>query len=232
MTTTSRSARHAGRGVRIPRPERRREGPRQWRSWRTTGSARAGNWTETLDADLPSYVWLLLLIGVIGTRTTVCVNLYQGAVAATGNRSQARRVAWVAAGALFGWLVIDGLLAWTGVYRHAPLFVLVVVVVFVATLLAARTPQIARILAEPSMAPRLIQPEAFRSVGAVFLVVLALGKLPTAFAWLAGFGDIATGLAAPFIATRLRRRPDWRTGVVVYNAFGLLDFVAASSRRT
>jgi hypothetical protein len=60
----------------------------------------------------------------------------------------------------------------------------------------------------------------------VFLVVLALGKLPALFAWLAGFGDLAVGLAAPFIAKRLRDRPGgW--ALIVYNVFGILDFVVA-----
>jgi hypothetical protein len=176
--------------------------------------------------DLPSYVWLLLLTGVIGTRVTTCVNLYRGAVAATGDSAQAWLVAGVAGGALGGWIVIDALLAWAGVYQQGPWFLVAVVGGFVAILLAAKVPQVARALADPSMAPGLVEPESFRAVGAVFLVVLALGKLPALFAWLAGFGDVAVGLAAPFIAKRLRHRPGGRA-LIIYNVFGILDFVVA-----
>jgi hypothetical protein len=176
--------------------------------------------------DLPSDVWLLLLTGVIGTRVTTCVSLYRGAVAATGGRAQAWLVAGAAGGAFGGWLVIDALLAWAGVYQQGPWLLVAVVGGFVAILLAAKIPQVARTLADPSMAPGLVEPESFRAVGAVFLVVLALGKLPALFAWLAGFGDVAVGLAAPFIAKRLRHRPGG-AALIVYNVFGILDFVVA-----
>jgi hypothetical protein len=176
--------------------------------------------------DLPGYVWLLSLTGVIGTRVTTCVNLYHGAVAATGDRAQAWLVAGLAGGAFSGWLIIDAVLARAGVYQRGPWFLVAVVGGFVAILLAAKIPQVARTIADPSMAPGLVEPESFRAVGAVFLVVLALGKLPALFAWLAGFGDVAVGLAAPFMAKRLRRRPGG-PALIVYNVFGILDFVVA-----
>jgi hypothetical protein len=62
--------------------------------------------------------------------------------------------------------------------------------------------------------------------GLIFLITLALGELPAAFALPAGLGDIAIGLAAPWVALGLRdgtgiRRAFW------FNVAGLVDFAVA-----
>jgi hypothetical protein len=55
---------------------------------------------------------------------------------------------------------------------------------------------------------------------------MALGHLPAIFALPAGLGDIATGLAAPFVARRLAQGGG-RTRAVWFNLFGILDLVVA-----
>ena len=69
----------------------------------------------------------------------------------------------------------------------------------------------------------------WRVVGFVFLPLYFFGVLPGLFAWPAGVGDVAVGLAAPFIVARLSRDPAWETsaGLVRYQLLGLLDFVVA-----
>ncbi len=68
-----------------------------------------------------------------------------------------------------------------------------------------------------------------RVVGFVFLPLYAYGLLPGFFAWPAGLGDVAVGLAALFVVTRMNRDPDYQTsnGLVRFHLFGLLDFVVA-----
>src|SRR5690349_6813569 len=73
----------------------------------------------------------------------------------------------------------------------------------------------------------LVWPHVLRVVGAVFLLAMAMGKLPAVFALPAGLGDVAVGISAPFIARRLARGD--RTGAVWFNALGLLDLVVAVS---
>jgi hypothetical protein len=68
--------------------------------------------------------------------------------------------------------------------------------------------------------------QSFRVVGAVFLILLATGDLPAVFALPAGLGDVAVGVAAPFVARRLARDPGW-SGAVAFNWLGLLDLVVA-----
>lgn len=69
----------------------------------------------------------------------------------------------------------------------------------------------------------------WRVVGFVFLPLYFFGVLPGLFAWPAGVGDVAIGLAAPFIVARFARDPDFATspGLVRFHLLGLLDFVVA-----
>ena len=69
----------------------------------------------------------------------------------------------------------------------------------------------------------------WRVVGFTFLTLYAFGVLPGLFAWPAGLGDVAIGVAALFVVTRMDRDPDYATspGLVRFHLLGLLDFVVA-----
>ena len=71
--------------------------------------------------------------------------------------------------------------------------------------------------------------QGWRWAGFGFLALYAYGVLPGRFAWLAGLGDMAIGLTAPWMALALIRRPGFaRTRpFVVWNLLGILDLVAA-----
>ncbi len=70
--------------------------------------------------------------------------------------------------------------------------------------------------------------QAWRVLGLVFLALYDYGLLPGAFAWPAGFGDGAVGVAAIFVLTAmLRDAPGWRRQVFWLNIAGLVDFAAA-----
>jgi hypothetical protein len=181
--------------------------------------------------DLPSYVWALVLIGVIGIPATTSLMLYRGALAAGLGRRTATTVTAAAAAVLGGWLLASGLLAGAGAYHQAsgqaaPWFGAAVAGTLLVLLAATRIPPMPRVLAAPGTAARLTLPHTLRVVGVTFLLVMALGHLPAVFALPAGLGDIAAGLAAPSVARRLahgggRRRAVW------FNLFGLLDLVVA-----
>jgi len=183
--------------------------------------------------DLPSYVWALVLIGVIGIPATTCLMLYRGALAAGLSRRTATMVAVVAAAMLGGWLLASGLLARAGVYHQAsgqaaPWFGVALAATLLGLLATTRIPPMSRVLAAPGTAARLALPHTLRVVGVTFLLVMALGHLPAIFALPAGLGDIAAGLAAPSVARRLAQGGG-RTRAVWFNLFGLLDLVVALS---
>ena len=183
--------------------------------------------------ELPSYVWALVLGGVIGIPAATCAVLYRGAIAAGVGRRAATAVTATTAVVLGGWLVISGLLARAGVYRQdpgeaVPWLLVVVAGTLIALVLATRIPLVSRILADPGTPARLALPHTLRVVGVLFLILMAQGHLPAAFALPAGLGDIAIGVAAPFVARRLARDTG-RAGAVRFNVLGILDLVVAAS---
>lgn len=68
----------------------------------------------------------------------------------------------------------------------------------------------------------------FRVEGAIFLILLAAGRLPGVFAWPAGVGDIAVGLLAPVVAAAYARNPRAAAGRLrAWNLLGITDLVVA-----
>src|SRR5215207_2456403 len=181
--------------------------------------------------DLPSYVWVLVLTGVIGIPALSCAVLYCGGLAAGVGRRTATALTVTAAAVLGGWIVVSALLARSGVYLQdpgeaIPWFLVAVAGTLISLLLATRIPLVSRILADPSTPARLALPHTLRVVGALFLIVMAQGHLPAAFALPAGLGDIVIGIAAPFVTRRLARGTG-HTGAVRFNLLGILDLVVA-----
>jgi hypothetical protein len=179
---------------------------------------------------LPSYVWALVLIGVIGIPAITCLMLYRGAITAGLGRRTATMVTVVAATGLGGWLLASGLVARAGAYHQAsgqaaPWFGVAVAGTLLVLLAATRIPVVARILTAPGTPARLALPHSLRVVGVTFLLVMAQGHLPAVFALPAGLGDIAAGLAAPSVAIRLAQ--GGRIRAVWFNLFGILDLVVA-----
>src|SRR5215218_10605343 len=173
------------------------------------------------------------MAGAIGIPAATSAVLYRGAMAASLGRRAATTVTATTAAVLGGWLVVSGPLARAGVYRQdpgetVPWFLVAVAGTLIALLLATRIPLVSRILADPGMPARLALPHTLRVVGVLFLIVMALGHLPAAFALPAGLGDIAIGVAAPFVARRLARGTG-RAGAVRFNLLGILDLIVAGS---
>jgi hypothetical protein len=186
---------------------------------------------EPIVYDLPIYVWALVLTGAIGIPASTSAVLYRGAIAAGLGHRTATAVAAATATMLGSWLLVSGLLAGAGVYRQdpgetVPWFLVAVGGTLVALVLATRIPLISRILSDPGIPARLALPHSLRVVGVSFLFVMALGHLPSAFAMSAGLGDIAIGVAAPFVALQLARGTGY-AGAVLLNVLGILDLVVA-----
>jgi hypothetical protein len=181
--------------------------------------------------ELPLYVWALVMVGVVGIPAVTGVALYRGAVAVGMGRRTATVIVTAAGAVWAGWLVTSGALAAVGAFRqdpgaNRPWIGLAAVAALTAVLLAARIPVARRILADPGAPALLTWPHTLRVAGGAFLVVWALGGLPAAFAIPAALGDIAIGVAAPFVARRLARGI-YDARAVWFNIMGLVDLVVA-----
>jgi len=96
-----------------------------------------------------------------------------------------------------------------------------------ALLAIAVSQPVRRVVAAASL-PALIGVQVYRTVGVIFLILLGRGQAPAHFALPAGWGDIAIGAAAPFVALALlRRMPGARELAIGWNIVGLLDLVVA-----
>lgn len=70
--------------------------------------------------------------------------------------------------------------------------------------------------------------QGWRVLGVTFVVLWWFGHLPLIFALLAGLGDVAIGIAAPFVTGKLRRGDAGAIrSAYLLIIFGLLDFVVA-----
>jgi hypothetical protein len=95
--------------------------------------------------DVPSYIWVFVLIGVVGITGTTSLVLYRSAVAARLGSASSLSIAAASATLLGGFVLATGLLANAGVYHEdsgqaAPFFGAAFATVLVASLLLARVP--------------------------------------------------------------------------------------------
>lgn len=167
---------------------------------------------------------------IAGIGVSTCIVLYAGAERAGLGRGRAVLMAGAAALLFGGWFTATAVIAEQGWY-HRPLshgpWLPVAVAGFLGVLLAlSRVPVVARALAAPGMASRLLLPHSFRVEGVVFLLYLALGHLPALFALPAGLGDITTAICATLVARGLARGAGHRAALWV-NVFGVTDLVVA-----
>src|SRR5712691_13422244 len=185
---------------------------------------------EDVMYDPPAYLWAITIAGPTAIAAATCIVLYGGAERAGLGRRRAALLAGAAALLLGGWFTATALIAGHGWYHTLP-WLPVAVAGFLGTLLAlSRIPVVARALAAPGMASRLVRPHSFRVAGVVFLFYLALGHLPALFALPAGLGDIAAGIAAPLVARRLAQGTG-RRAALWFNEFGMTDLVVALTLR-
>ncbi|MBV9796050.1 MAG: hypothetical protein JO016_19165 [Actinobacteria bacterium] len=182
--------------------------------------------------DPPGYLWAMTIAGIAAILATTCVVLYGGARRAGLGRPRAGLLAGGAAVVLGGWFTASAVIADHGWYHtrlgHGVPWMPVAVIGFFGLALAlSRIPVVARALRAPGMLARLELPHAFRAVdGLAFLIIMGLGHLPALWALPAGLGDIAAGIAAPFIARGLARGRG-RRAALWFNAFGMTDLIVA-----
>jgi len=70
--------------------------------------------------------------------------------------------------------------------------------------------------------------QSWRVIGGMFLFLWALDLRPALFAFPAGLGDVAVGIAAVFVLrAMIDDAPNWRRKVLLLNLAGLLDFAGA-----
>jgi hypothetical protein len=186
----------------------------------------------------PAIPWYLTLV-VLATDLAIAAVVWRLLDVAAGRSglppAAARNIRFGSAAFLGGWLGLALLLAPTpaslaggdpfSITPLIPLFAVVPPALAIAWF--ARSPALRAVLASVPI-PALIGVQAYRLIGAVFLVLLARGAVPAHFALPAGWGDVAVGLAAPLVALALARGARGGTALgLAWNTFGLADLAVA-----
>lgn len=131
------------------------------------------------------------------------------------------------------WFFATAVIGWSGVFWNDPVHlppriaygILVPLVVGLAILLTANP---MRAALDRIPLHWLIGVQLYRVLGGEFLLLLAQKRLPSAFALSAGWGDVAVGLLAPFVALMVfKRSKHWFGAVVAWNILGILDLATA-----
>jgi hypothetical protein len=126
-------------------------------------------------------------------------------------------------------LAASGALTWRLDLGAPVLGVAMVVPVVILLLLATAVPATRTAFAAIPV-PALIAVHAIRVMGFLFLLLFAAGRIAAPFAPEAGWGDVIAGATAVPVAWALASRgASVRWLVLVWNTFGLLDFLAAAS---
>ena len=184
-----------------------------------------------MNVDIPTGLWVVALAATAFVTIVACAG-----VLSSPERGTARTVTVV----LLAWLAIDIGLGAAGVFAASPttwvpFIALGIAVPLVAGIVLLTSPGgTVRRFVDSIPLQRLIGVQVYRAAGVIFLIAWASGRMPAVFALPAGIGDIAVGVAAPFVAARVRSglgAPETaartRRVAISWNLLGIADLVVA-----
>jgi hypothetical protein len=187
---------------------------------------------------IPVIPWTITLV-VIATDVGAAVavwSILSSAAGRSGLSPKAQRRFRIGSAAFFGaWLGAALIFAPApaSVLHQDPLSVAPVIPLFLAASSASvllalwRSPELRQVLAAVPLAARHAV-QAYRTIGVVFLVLLAQRQLPEHFALPAGWGDMVVGVTAPLVGLALARKARGARAVAIaWNVFGLADLIVA-----
>lgn len=182
--------------------------------------------------EVPTFLPYYVIIGSLAIIGALVFAMHRSLGIAGWSRPEHDHALRLGVMVLGGWFVLAVVLAAAGLYRGEPErmprieFGLVIPIV-VALLIFWRSAGLRRLI---DAVPQhwLVGVQTYRALGAVFLILLGMDRLPGAFAWPAGLGDVLVGAFAPIVAIAYLRNPRRNARWVwAWNVLGLLDLVIA-----
>jgi hypothetical protein len=185
-----------------------------------------------MNPPVPTFLFPFMLYGTFATLTALLLGLNQSLKTA-GWSVQDRSRALLGSSALLAiFYVAAALPARLGLYQvstsNIPTIQFgILIPIALGILLFMRWPSF-RSIVETVPQSWLVGVQLFRTLGVIFLVLYAIGRLPAQFALPAGAGDVLVGLLAPVVAIAYARK--WRNANIflrVWNLLGIADLVLA-----
>jgi hypothetical protein len=179
-----------------------------------------------------TFGWLAILVvgGSVATLVAVLVGIHRATKGAGWLDGDRKRATGSVAALLIAWFVVALVTARLGFYHgtQVPTIELGLLLPLMAGVVLFWKWRLLRDMVDALPQSWIVGVQFFRVEGAVFLVLLAMGRLPGVFAWPAGVGDILVGLLAPVAGAAYMRRPDAMAGRLrAWNLLGILDLVVA-----
>jgi hypothetical protein len=179
------------------------------------------------------YLWVFILFTMWAVATLIVSGVSAALRTAGYERKRIRKITVYAAVMLFGWMALDVLLGWLGLFRAGvdrrfPYIVLGITLPVVAGIWLIRKSQTVRAILHATPQQWIVGIQFYRGMGSMFLVLLGWRLLPAVFALPAGFGDVLVGITALLIAGTYASGMLGRNWLVVlWNIFGIADLVIA-----
>ena len=185
-----------------------------------------------MNVQVPVYLYPVILASTAVTVAAVLIGLMRSLRLANWSNPDRQSAFGKIAALLLGWTVVAVGLSWQGVFQGAPARVPTVQLGLGLPIIAGLVLYwgwgTLRRAVEAVPQPWLVGVQLYRALGVIFLILLAQGHLPGAFAWPAGSGDLLVGLLAPVIAFAYARHvPGAARWVRAWNFLGIADLVIA-----
>ena len=184
-----------------------------------------------MNDSIPSYLTIYVVTGSIAAIATLLFGLHRALKRAAWPEKERAKAFWSVSALLVVWFIAavgTSLAGWYGGARRLPTIQYALLIpIVVGVLLFWTWPLLRRTLA---VVPNewLVGIQFYRTLGLIFLILYAAGRLPALFALPAGLGDFFVGLFAPVVAKAYGHSPERAAGRVrLWNLLGIADLVIA-----
>jgi hypothetical protein len=185
-----------------------------------------------MNPQVPSFLFPFLSLSTFATLAALLFGLNRSLTAANWPAHDRGRAIWGGAALLAGFYLAALLPARSGFYASAgskiPTIQFGLLIPIVAGVLLFFLWRPLRRVIEVVPQQWLVGVQLYRTLGVIFLVLYAIGRLPAAFAIPAGGGDVLVGLLAPLVAiAQTRKLRNANSLLRAWNLLGLADLVVA-----
>ena len=185
-----------------------------------------------MNASVPSYLTFYVMTGSIAAIATLLFGLRRALRRADWPEQDRTKVFWGVSVFLGGWFIFAVLTSLAGWYgggeRRAPTIQYALLIpIVIGVLLFWASPLLRRtVAAVPN--EWIVGIQFYRTLGVIFVILYAAGRLPGLFALPAGLGDTLVGLLAPLAAGAYARSEEGAARRVrLWNWLGIADLVIA-----
>jgi hypothetical protein len=185
-----------------------------------------------MNPSVPSFLFPFMAFGTFATLAAIIVGLNRSLIFANWSTRDRSQAIWGASALLAAFYLAASLPSRAGFYggttSKIPTIQVGLLIPIVAGILLFSIWQPFRRVIEAVPQQWLVGLQFYRTLGVIFLVLYAIGRLPAVFAIPAGAGDVLVGLLAPLVAiAQTRKSPQANSLLRAWNLLGLADLVVA-----